>query len=168
MRVNAKKPSSKVLQPGAVFLVRLVDGTHGVGQVLKVTKEAMNSVLCAFFDIRLEGDAGDAMLALDTTRLDATHLVSVQFVTPDLLKKRTWPIVAERAPAVAIEDYVPLQALERNGFVGAKIVGSGNIGEFLSAYHALCPWDEWADPHYLDKLLVSPDKRPSNVILTKS
>ena len=56
MRVNAKKASSKALQPGAVFLVRLVDGTHGVGQILKVTKEAMNSVLCAFFDVRLEGD----------------------------------------------------------------------------------------------------------------
>jgi len=163
MRVNAKKASSKALQPGAVFLVRLVDGTHGVGQILKVTKEAMNSVLCAFFDVRLEGDADDAIAALDKT-----HLVSVQFVTPDLLRSGTWTIIGERAPAVAIEDYLPLRVLERNGFVGAKIVGSGNIAEFLSAYHALCPWDEWADPYYLDKLLVSPDKRPSNVILTKS
>ncbi len=161
--MNAKKASPKSLQPGTVFLVRLVDGTHGVGQILKVTKEAMNSVLCAFFDIRLEADARDPIVALD-----ATHLVSVQFVTPDLLKNGKWTIITERAPAVSIEDYVPLRALERNGFVGAKIVGSGNIGEFLSAYHALCPWDEWADPHYLDKLLVFPDKRPSNVILTKS
>ena len=29
----------------------------------------------------------------------------------------------------------------------------------------LAPWDDWHDPFYLDKLLLSPDKKPKNVIL---
>jgi len=45
-----------------------------------------------------------------------------------------------------------------------KIVGSANIAEFLNAYYGLVPWDDWADPNYLDKLLISPDKKPKNII----
>lgn len=26
------------------------------------------------------------------------------------------------------------------------------------------PWDDWHDPEYLDKLLISPDKKPENLI----
>jgi hypothetical protein len=42
------------------------------------------------------------------------------------------------------------------------------IEEFVSAYHSLCPWDDWADPDFLDALLISKDKKPQKLILSKN
>ena len=36
--------------------------------------------------------------------------------------------------------------------------------DFIKAYFSLAPWDDWHDPEYLDKLLISPDKKPENLI----
>lgn len=37
--------------------------------------------------------------------------------------------------------------------------------DFIKAYFSLAPWDDWHDPEYLDKLLISPDKKPENLII---
>ena len=36
--------------------------------------------------------------------------------------------------------------------------------DFIKAYFSLAPWDDWHDTEYLDKLLISPDKKPENLI----
>lgn len=36
--------------------------------------------------------------------------------------------------------------------------------DFIKAYFSLALWDDWHDPEYLDKLLISPDKKPENLI----
>ena len=36
--------------------------------------------------------------------------------------------------------------------------------DFIKAYFSLAPWDDWHDPEYLDKLLISPDKKPESLI----
>jgi hypothetical protein len=51
------------------------------------------------------------------------------------------------------------------GWVGAKVIGSANVADFLAAYHCLVPWDDWKDPSYLDHLLIGPEKKPTNVLL---
>jgi hypothetical protein len=153
---------SQAFAEGDVFLVSLNDASHCVGQVLNITKSALNSCICAFFDVRLPEGAREVH-----TPLNEGNLIAVQFVTPDLLKKGYWPVIDKRDVAVDVEKTIPLRRYEQEGFVGAKVIGSGIIREFLSAYYALRPWDTWHDPGYLDKLLVSRDKRPANVILTK-
>jgi hypothetical protein len=35
--------------------------------------------------------------------------------------------------------------------------------EFAEAFRGLIPWDDWADPNYLDKLLISPDLKPKKL-----
>lgn len=156
------KPKGQAIAVGDVFLVSLIDASHCVGQVLGITKAALNSCICAFFDVHLPEGAREV-----TVPLNEVNLIAVQFVTPDLLKKGYWPVIDKRKIAVDVEKYIPLQRYEREGFVGAEIIGSGNIRQFLSAYYALRPWDNWFESDFLDKLLVSPDKRPANVILTK-
>jgi len=47
------------------------------------------------------------------------------------------------------------------------VIGSAIVNEFLNAYYALQPWDDWKDPHYLDSLLVSPDKKPTKLLYKK-
>jgi hypothetical protein len=146
--------------PGDVFLVALADGTHSVGQVLRITKEVLNSVLCAFYDAHSTDQDGAV------PRED--HLLSVQFVTPDSLSKGLWTVVGRAPLGVEFEKYVPYEALAARGFVGAQIRGSGIMDEFMNAYYALRPWDTWYEETFFDKLLVPQAKRPANVVLTKT
>lgn len=90
--------------------------------------------------------------------------IAVLLVTPDLLNKRIWPIPSHGEPKVLPQD----RPYERKAkWVGAKIIGSGNIEKFLAAYHGLAPWDDGHDPNYLDKLLLPGTPRPANVVLSR-
>ena len=44
--------------------------------------------------------------------------------------------------------------------IGAKIIGSGIVNEFVEAFYGLVPWDDWKAPHYLDSLLISEAAKP--------
>lgn len=146
---------------GSVFLVPQSDGLCSVGQVLKLTPGALNSVICAFYDIRVKPGA-----AVSADDLSADKLVSMQFTTPDLLNSGIWALVAQFAPK-HLERMTWLPALEKADFVGAVVIGSGNIGEFLDAFYGLRAWDDYADPAYFGKLLLTQDKKPSRLILTR-
>jgi hypothetical protein len=98
--------------------------------------------------------------------LSADKLVSTQFTTPDLLNSGIWALVAQFAPK-HLERMTWLPALERAHFVGATVRGSGIMMEFLDAFYGLRAWDDYADPAYFDKLLLTQDKKPSRLILTR-
>ena len=51
--------------------------------------------------------------------------------------------------------------------MGAKVVGSANVGALCDAFYGLARWDDWKDPEYLDKLLLSPEKKPRGVRYTR-
>ena len=63
-----------------MFLVPQPDGLCSVGQVLELTPEALNSAVCAFYDIRAKPGAG-----VSADELSADKLISIKFTTPDLL-----------------------------------------------------------------------------------
>jgi hypothetical protein len=146
---------------GSVFLVPQSDGLCSLGQVLKLTPDALNSAVCAFYDIRLKPEAG-----VSADELSADKLISIQFTTPDLLNSGIWALVAQCAPK-HLERMTRLPSLERASFVGAHITGSGIMMEFLDAFYGLRAWDDYADPAYFDKLLLTQDKKPSRLILTR-
>jgi hypothetical protein len=60
------------------------------------------------------------------------------------------------------------RVVQRPGFVGASVHGSGILNEFVNAFYGLTPWDDWHDPYYLDHLLVSPEKKPVQRLVYKS
>jgi hypothetical protein len=157
MQTNLTRHS---IRPGDVFLVPLTDGTRGLGQVLMVTKEALDSCICALFSTRTANTA-----VCDQSFLDGAEVISVIFVTSELLKQGHWVVTSNCSVVVNADRYLPLRELEARKFVGAKVIGSGIVQKFLSAFHGLHPWDAWHDPNYLDKLLVSVDKRPENPVL---
>src|SRR5260370_23991446 len=96
---------------GSVFLVPQSDGLCSVGQVLKLTPGALNSAIGAFYDIRVKPGAG-----ISTDDLPADKLVSMQFMTPDLLNSRIWALVAQFAPKY-LDRMTWLPALENADFV---------------------------------------------------
>jgi hypothetical protein len=144
---------------GDIFLVKLKDGTLVVGQVVGQERQVLNSVSCAFFDLRLTSE--DDLVTVH--ELTDDKLIAVLFVTRDLLDNSAWRVVAHGAVTVP-EAQLPNESLRASGFVGAKVRGSGIVEKFLNAFYALLPWDDWHNPAYLDDFLISPDKKPANLI----
>ncbi|MGB8815582.1 MAG: hypothetical protein WCC57_20585 [Paracoccaceae bacterium] len=144
--------------PGDVFLVSLADGTFTAAQVLAFEPHALNSAVCAFtLDRRGRDKPHD---------FDPAGVVSVQFVTRDLLDSGDWLVVGR----ASLEHGLGRNELAKqraNQFVGTSVVGSANMIIFLNACFALAPWDSFFDPLYCDKLLLSPDMKPC-LVATKS
>lgn len=143
---------------GDVFTVQLLDSTYSVGQVLKISRLALNSVFCAFFSMRLkEGQKPEY------SEIVSSNIISILFVTRDLLDSKKWKVVAN-FPSVEVPSKINYEELEQNKFVGAKIIGSANVVKFLSAFHSIFPWNAFFKDNYFDNLLISPEKKPENLI----
>lgn len=142
---------------GDCFLVPLVDQSHSLGQIISEERGALNSVICAFFRVRVEGPVEGATNAL----LDE-DLISVLFTSRDKLDDGSW-VVIRRLPVFDVSRHVDLADLRRKNYVGTKVIGSANVRQFLDAFFGLAPWNAFADPKYFDKLLVS-GARSDNLI----
>lgn len=159
VRQMAKK--RQVWGIGDVFLVRLADGTNAVAQIVEA--DVLNCASCAFFDLRISNEHE----IVNLVSLPTERIFSILFVTKDELDQGTWSVVKKVSIAIP-QASLPYEYLRSKGFVGAKIIGSGIIDRFLNAYYGLEAWDDWHDPNYLDKLLISPTKRPRHLLLKKS
>ncbi|WP_374604694.1 hypothetical protein [Arenimonas sp.] len=138
---------------GDVFLVPLRDGSHCPGQVVGREPDLLNCVAIALFDARGAWS--------ESWEPAADSIFSKLFVSRDALDLGQWPVVGRRASALA-RPGMPNESLRDVGFVGAKVVGSDIVDEFVNAYFGLMPWDDWYVPDYLDDLLVSPDRKPTD------
>ena len=146
---------------GDVFTVETSDGMHVVGQIIGQEPVVLNSVSVAFFDIRVK-ESIDAELI----ELDSDKIFSIVFSTRDLLDAGKWKVT--RHSSVKFEPYqLPYEHLRPLGFVGAKVIGSGILEEFLNAFYSLTPWDNWKDSDYLDRLLIDHSKKPKCLIYKK-
>jgi len=146
---------------GDVFLVPQQDGRCSLGQVLAFEKQMMNSVSCAFYDIRFPSADGIQL----PSDLPSASIIAVLFTTHDLLRRGAWNIVG-RLPVVLEQRYFPYEHLRGSGgWVGATMHGSGIVVEFLDAYFGLRFWDDWYDPEYLDELLFQGRQRPPGIKL---
>jgi hypothetical protein len=143
---------------GDVFLIPLNDGTKAIGQIVGRVPSFLNSVTCAFFNLRVK-DATECAGTLENA-IRPERIFSVLFCTRDLLDSGSWEIVTRR-PVYLPDGFVP-----RTG-TGARMIGSGIINKFLNAFYGLTPWDEWKNPCYLDGLLISADKKPKNLVYIK-
>ena len=147
---------------GSVFTVALKDGQHALGQVISYEPEVLNSVGVALFDSRVptreDALVGEPALA---------NAFAILFATRDLLDSGVWQVSGDRAVAIP-KRLFPYEHLRATGFIGARVIGSGIITEFLNAFYALAPWDDWHDPQYLDRLLLSPAKKPQRLVYKNS
>ena len=135
------------------------DGHCSVGQIVRTVPTPLGSVIAAFYNLR-EHEVPDQVADLD---LVEERLISILFVLPGLLKSGVWKVIGEQLPR-HLDRMTLLTVLEKRRFVGAEVIGGGIVRQFLDAYFGLAAWDDWADPAYLDGLLLSPDKRPVNLI----
>jgi hypothetical protein len=142
---------------GDLFTLPLKDGTFCMGQVLNI--QMKNVVCCALFDIKLTKDDIDNV-AFEFTKGD---IISVVATSKEQIDFGVWKVVGNQLCLVPIEEQ-PNEEFRSKGWVGAKISDASIIEEFCDAFYALVPWDDWGDPNYLDKFLISPLKKPNNLL----
>jgi len=154
------RQSMKLQTPavGAIFTIPLVDGSRAIGQIVGREPQVLNSWTCAFSRLRL----GKEEVAEPKDALLPEDVISVQFVTGDLLKKGRWKIHAHAPVRLPKSDF-PHEECRANGWIGAKIIGSGIIESFLAAFYGLGYWDEMKDPEYYDHLLLLRISRPDEI-----
>lgn len=150
---------NRIWSVGDVFVIPLSNGEFAGGQVIARESGVLNSASVALFDQKWKTPEGAA-------RIDASEAraFSVLFVTRDLLDSGRWTTICS-LPVQIPQGCFPYESCRTAGFVGAKVIGSGIVTQFVEAYFGLAPWDDWRDPDYLDKLLTSPERKPAKVLL---
>ena len=144
---------------GDIFSIQQRDGNGSIGQILDVMLP--NVVTCAFYDLRYSGSTHPQRI-----QLNQDPLISCVSVSREPLDDGSWKVIAHQQPAVCRDDW-PNETFRDCGWVGAKIYDARIIEEFLDAFYGLTPWDDWHDPNYLDKLLISPEKKPKHLVFKK-
>ena len=151
-----KKPKlTQQWKEGDCFIIPLTDGSGLLGQVLAKEPTVLNSVSCALFNQRVVQGAYFVPIP--------GQLFSTLLTTRDLLDAGQWRVVGSNEIQVP-RDKFPFESLRSNGFIGAKVFGSKIVQEFANAFCGLIAWDDWADPLYLDRLLISADVKPSKLL----
>lgn len=147
-------------EAGDVFVLTLDDKTNTVGQVLREAGRPLNSAICAFTNIRLNGDEAE----IPFSRGD---VIAVLFATPDQLESGDRKVVRHESEYAPVSRYIDMAALEAKDFRRVTVIGSGNVHSLLNAWHGLEPWDAFYEPDYLDKLLLPFVMRPASAVLSK-
>ena len=139
---------------GDVFIVELSNKKYSVGQVVEITPVLMNSMTCVFYNFNIEerNDFKESFLV-------ESNVISCLFVTRDLFNRNNWPRIANHTVSMP-ENKFPYRNEKRNGWIGAKIIGSGNVVSFLNAYFGLGDWLEMHDKDYYQKFLLPGMSRP--------
>lgn len=142
-------------QSGDLFAIPQMDGRWSLGQVLRHEPRAMDSVLCGFYDVRLQAPRLTDIAQL----LTENRLVALELVTRDALDRGRWPLVGSASPA-NLSAYPGLGALRRGRYAGVRIVPASRIVVLLDAWFGLRPWRGGPDPTGLEKLLFPGAPRP--------
>lgn len=150
------------LKVGDLFVVPLEDGTFGLGLFHKYSPKALNSCICSFY-----GNRFGPLEEIEFVEFSDLRMISLVFVTKDLLQKKVWGRVRNIGASLSTIDLPDAPYEIAGSYKGAKVYGSGIIQEFLNAYFGLLPWDMMNDPTYFDKLLITTVKRPENLIFQK-
>lgn len=147
------------LKAGDYFAVPLQNGEYGLGQILDMV-DLIDNAACIFLDKKFI--MGTPIM---TT---SDNIVAAKYVVAQLLR-RYFPIVQSgEADIRLLLQYFPEHERFKTGdMVGMESNQTGVIELFLNAYFGLTPWDECDAPHFYDEMLVSPDKKPSNLIYSK-
>ena len=144
----------QVAKVGDVFWVPIGADAYVLGQIVEIEKAVLNSICCALFDQK--------SIEPEMENFDLSSPFSVQFVTKDLFNAGVWERVCNSK--VIIPDLLlPYREAKKNDWIGVKVIGSGIIIKFLSAYYGLRDWAEMHDPQYYQHLLLPGASRPESV-----
>lgn len=155
----AKKKNIK-WENNDVFAIPLENGAFTICQVLDL--QMVNIVRIAVYD--------EKILNVNAVKLDnfcnSEDLISLIACSREQLDYGVWKILGNKEQSIPISKF-PNEQYRTNGWVGAKHYDAAIIEDFVNAFYALIPWDDWGNPLYLDSLLVDKGKKPQNLLFIK-
>jgi hypothetical protein len=152
------KRKKQAWEIGDVFTVPTSDGRYAVGQAIDYPGPLRSVAVALFAHIV---NTLDEALARDVL---PAKLISTVFTTDDLLASGRWHVAGAKPVSIPAALF-PGEHTKARGGVGNKVIGSANLATFVEAYFGLGAWDFFADPTYMDQLLISPDKKPKKLVL---
>lgn len=142
-------------QQADIFLIPLLDGGFGVGQVVEVSATPQSTALVMLTLLQSAPNWPPSPIHYS----ESTSLVLVQ---DNALKDGSWHIVGfEMLPPIG-RLFKIKEALSSN-FENVAFQESAIVEAFVNACHGLYPWDGFPDPQFFNKLLIYPDQVPSGV-----
>jgi hypothetical protein len=140
------------------FLIPLLDGGNGLGQVLypAVTVDQdghVSAPLCLLTGRRMA--QGDPCLPIAMS-----EVVAVELIDPAPLNDGTWPIIGfEQLPPLRRDD--ELRRLSDRDGGAPQLRETGLIEAFVNACHGLYPWDGFGGTAVFDAFLRPGVARPA-------
>ena len=159
--LNKHMEKKKVIwRVGDVFAVPLMNGLSSIGQIIDL--QTPNIIRCAYYsEIFSLKDFEEKSFC------ESANLIALLASTREQVDFGIWKIIGKKN--IDVKGFtLPNEQFRAKGWVGAKIYDAGIVEEFLNAYFGLCVWDDWADPYYLDNLLINKSKKPASLLLKKS
>lgn len=137
------------------FLIPLLDGGYGLGQVLAPATELRSgepAALCILTSRRATRDEGTRAIVM-------AEVLSVELVDPAPLADGTWPVIGfEQLPGIG--EYSEIIRLTSRDDPGPVVRETGVVEAFVNACHGLYPWDGFGSPDLFDAMLRPGAKRP--------
>ena len=149
--------ASPVYDQADHFLIPLLDGSFGLGQVLypavAVDQDGLYSApLCIFTARRMAPEGSCIPIAL-------SEVISVELVDPTPLRDAIWPVVGfEQLPPLRQE--AELRRLSDRDGDAPRVCETGLVEAFVNACHGLYSWDAFGSNAVFDALLRPGVARP--------
>lgn len=144
---------------GDIFIITLKDEKLVLGQVIQYDTRGLPCYSIGLFD-----DMASSVEEAQSITLDFGKCFSLLLATPECLQgKGQWKIIGTQKLVIP-KKYLPYEKLRKAKKPGSRLHDKSAIEEFANAYYALLPWDNYYKPDYLDDLLLTPEKKPTNLI----
>jgi hypothetical protein len=148
-------------QLGDVFAIELNNKKYAIGHVLD--QRMPNTIRIALYDEVLDNleNANLKMLCQDA------DLISLIEVTKEQIDFGVWKIIGNKTNKIPISRY-PNEQFRNLKWVGSEVLDAAIAEDFINAFYAMHPWDDWYDPEFYDKMLIDKSKKPRHLIYKKS
>lgn len=151
-------------QQADLFVVPLLDGSHGLGQVIVAPQDRGSKFYwpagAAFCLLTLRRATAD----MSAPPVGKSEIISFSWIDAAIVGTDLWPIIGfeqlPRANALADPDSIALLG-------DITPTDAPIIEAFLNAYHGLFHWDGFPDTAFFDQMLASGVKRPTSATFSK-
>ena len=146
-----------IWNPNDVFAVPLLNGKYSIGHILD--QRMINTVRIALYD-----ECINDLNCIDFANLVGDkNLISLIEVTREQLDYGVWTIIGNKKNTIPVENY-PNEKFRSNKWINSIVRDAALAEDFVNSYYGFLPWDDWFDPNYLDEYLISPSKKPINLL----
>jgi len=158
MKSKRKKTSWSL---GDVFAIPLDNEKYGIGHVL--SQRLPNTIRIALYDEVVETLEGNDVSSL----CKESDLISLIEVTKEQIDFGVWKVIGHKPTNIPVSRHANEQYRNIDPYldgVGSSIYDAAVAEDFMNAFYALIPWDDWYKPDFLDELLINKNKKPLHLI----